>query len=963
MARSKGHGKGKKASQAKPIEVPSEHDWRTTDAQEIDRRRQRARDERMRIENLTPDHDVFANFRVRSASGRSYEVEVRSFEPAECTCDCVDFQSNGLGTCKHVEAVLLDIRRRHRPLLKRGALVASGRMDVVVDAQAGRLRLRTPAGAKVPAVIRRWFGDDALLGPDADPAEALAELRSAATRIPALRVSMEVGRWLDLGRRRRESHEARREYEARVQSGEWPPQETLVPLLPYQREGMLHLAFKERALLADEMGLGKTIQAIAACALLHRLGLARRVLVVSPASLKAEWEEQIRRFTPLSSLLVYGHHLARKGVYRRCVEGADPPFFILTNYEQAIPDLDVINDVLRPDVVVLDEAQRIKNWDTVTSRRIKQLRSRFAFVLTGTPIENRIDELRSLVDFLDPSVLGPLFRFNREFHVLDDRGRSVGVRNLDVLHERVKPLLLRRRKADVANELPARTDHNRFLKLTPKQRLAYASHEQEVMVLASLAERRPLSQREKDKLQRELAMMRMICDSNYILDPEDRECPKLDEVARILEDAVAEGSKVIVFSEWQRMLELVRDHCIARRIDFAWHTGSVPQQKRREDINRFKQDPACRVFLTTDAGATGLNLQVASIVVNCDLPWNPARLEQRIARAWRKFQTQSVTVFNLISEDTIESRMLETLATKRSIAESVLDRVGDVTSVILRKSSKEVAERLRKLTGQAPSTESPATPASEAKAEPGIESHAVPPQFLGDDPNRGAAPPPRRDLAREFAARLRQRLGPHLVACEQHVPVGGGPARIVVVADHVAHARAPWMDALREEVFAPADVPASSSHVEVIDRASFETIERLVAAGLLQRADTVRRDLLEVASETAVPPPLTAEEEARLRDASAMAGRLLRRAEVLGNADFAEDAVASLREALLPLAVARALRDRRAVPTTLGDLLVGDAAASWGDVRPVVESLVGPSPGLPPGEWHRAHGALAALLG
>lgn len=136
------------------------------------------------------------------------------------------------------------------------------------------------------------------------------------------------------------------------------------------------------------------------------------------------------------------------------------PFFTIVHYEQMLADSLEVNARLQPDVVVLDEAQRIKNWSAKTTQAIKRLRSRYAFVLTGTPIENRIDELHSLMDFLDSSVLGPLFRFNREFYELDDRGRPVGYRNLDKLHARIHPYMLRRRKADVETELPDRTDRN-----------------------------------------------------------------------------------------------------------------------------------------------------------------------------------------------------------------------------------------------------------------------------------------------------------------------------------------------------------------------------------------------------------------------------------------------------------------------------------------------------------------------
>ena len=157
--------------------------------------------------------------------------------------------------------------------------------------------------------------------------------------------------------------------------------------------------------------------------LARRKGIAR-VLVVCPASLKAEWEEQIARFTERPARSVFGPRPARLAAYR------EPTFFTIVNYEQVLGDAHDINEILRPDVVVLDEAQRIKNWQTKTARRVKSLRSPYAFVLTGTPVENRIDELYSIVQYLDPELVGPLFRFNREFYELDERGRPVDYKNL-----------------------------------------------------------------------------------------------------------------------------------------------------------------------------------------------------------------------------------------------------------------------------------------------------------------------------------------------------------------------------------------------------------------------------------------------------------------------------------------------------------------------------------------------------
>src|SRR5207244_3318763 len=245
------------------------------------------------------------------------------------------------------------------------------------------------------------------------------------------------------------------------------------------------------------------------------------------------------------------------------------------------------------------------------------------------PVENRIDELYSIVQYLDPELVGPLFRFNRSFYELDERGRPVDYRNLDELRRRVQPVLLRRRKSDVETELPGRSVKTYFIPMLEEQQVRYDEYHDSAARLASIAKKRPLTAKEFERLQMCLACMRMICDTPAILDPTCRVCPKLEELERILEDLLQDPErKIIIFSEWERMLALVRELADELGTEVAWHTGSVPQARRRQEINRFKQDPNCRLFLSTDSGSVGLNLQVASAVINLDLPWNLAKLEQ-----------------------------------------------------------------------------------------------------------------------------------------------------------------------------------------------------------------------------------------------------------------------------------------------------------------------------------------------
>ncbi|MBN1308443.1 MAG: DEAD/DEAH box helicase, partial [Chitinispirillaceae bacterium] len=626
--------------------LPSSRDWRTTDEDERNRRRIRAQEEKFTIRNLRPDRPVFSNFQIASGSGMGYTVEIRDLAGRNFSCTCTDFLKNGLGTCKHVESVLLHLETAHPRLYRTATKQGSNLIEIALNDKGDGLRLEKK-GALLPASIKNLFDRNGTT--TAEPEEVIARLRSLTRK--DLRISQEIDPWLSRRALAAERKRLRHEYEQKVHSGEYPPHETKFPLYPYQRQGMLHLAFTERALLADEMGLGKTIQAIAACTLLHRLGTAKRTLIVTPASLKTEWEEQIGRFSTLPLRIVYGSRRQRLAAY------ADPPFFTIVNYEQVRTDALDINRILRPDIVTLDEAQRIKNWNTGTAQAVKRLKSRYAFVLTGTPVENRIDELYSIVEFLDPTIFGPLFRFNRDYYVLDEKGRPAEYKNLDRMHEKLTTVMLRRRKADVETELPARSDHNRFVAMTPSQAGAYEEHSAAVARLVAMAKRRPLTPQEQDKLMRELAMMRMLCDAVYILDQSDTKSLKIDELEMILDQALANPEvKIVLFSEWVRMLELVKMLCERKKIGYAWHTGTVPQRRRRAEINLFKSDTSCRVFISSDSGGVGLNLQNASMVINCDLPWNPARLEQRIARVWRKHQKNGVTVINLVTENSIEHR-------------------------------------------------------------------------------------------------------------------------------------------------------------------------------------------------------------------------------------------------------------------------------------------------------------------
>ncbi len=482
-----------------------------------------------------------------------------------------------------------------------------------------------------------------------------------------------------------------------------------------------------------------------------------------------------------------------------------------------------------------------------------------------------------------------MFRFNREFYELNDKGRPERYRNLRELRRRVAPIVLRRRKADVESQLPERTDHFRFVELTRTQRELYDEHRTTVAKLSEISKRRPLTEREQIILQKELAAMRMLCDTPYILDQNDRTCPKLAELDSILDLSLADPDvKMIIFSEWVRMLDLVRDRLQKKQIGFASHTGRIPQDKRRRELHVFKRDPDCRILLCSEAGGVGLNLQNASVVVNCDLPWNPAKLEQRIARAWRKNQSRPVTVINLVARDTIEHGMLVTLQDKQELAAGLLDHANDLDKVRLRRGGQTFLKRLQQVLFQKP--------------------RKIPPSEVA---------PVTGDPVTGFVQACAERLGADLRHAEEHYPEDESePSRVLLVVQAAELAR-PKINAVYKEWHPRAD-SLGPFEVECIDPAAWETIQHLTAAGILRSTARTRRLVLPGQSRAdAGPDPVL---QAEFDKALEQSNRATQAARLLLNAGLSLEAGEHVRNALLAATRAAAIRSDALRPESWDDL-------------------------------------------
>ena len=636
-------------------------------------RRQFGREQHFGFENAGED-PVFSEFAVYNPdSRRRYRVVIRGANAGDNHCSCPDFQTNDLGTCKHIEFALGQLGSRPGGKEALAAGFTGAFSEIFLD-YAGQRRVRLRLGGAFPAALQREAESlfDATRGWQL-PGERYAGLPDFIDRVRTagheLRCEDDALSFIAEGN----DHERRRQTLA-VAYAQGAASASFngllkVGLYPYQREGALFAARAGRALLGDEMGLGKTVQAIAAIELFTRHFGAERVLVVCPTSLKHQWEREIARFSERRATVIGGLRTVRQARY------AQADFCKITNYETLSRDLDLI-EAWGPDVVVVDEAQRIKNWNTVAARALKRIDSPYAVVLTGTPLENRLEELISIVQFVDQHRLGPTWRLLHEHQQRDESGRVVGYRNLDRIGQTLAPIMLRRKKAEVLEQLPTRVDNTLFM---PMSALQANHHDENATIVGRIVQRWRatgfLSDKDQRRLQCALQNMRMACNSSFLIDKETDDGYKADELIDLLDVLFTDAqAKVVVFSQWLRTHELIIRRLERRSWQYVLFHGGVPGEKRGALVDRFHHDPDCRVFLSTDAGGVGLNLQhAAATVVNMDLPWNPAVLEQRVGRVHRLGQTRGVQVVNFVARGTIEESMLSVLAFKQSLAAGILD--------------------------------------------------------------------------------------------------------------------------------------------------------------------------------------------------------------------------------------------------------------------------------------------------
>lgn len=632
---------------------------------QIQLRRQAARKDGLVVSDM-PDKNVPGSFSVSNAkTKRNYRVVYHGIASSWNSCDCMDFRTNGLGTCKHIEAVDRWLKENGRTPETR--MPRNSAIDVCyMGGRRLRLRIGATDSESVAMAAMRYFDDDMFAVPGM-VSELPAFIEQVRRLDPRFYVSPDAFN-LILDER---DNLRRRQLVTEMTDSEFG-RVLHTKLYPYQIDGIRFAFGAGRALIADEMGLGKTVQAIGTAELLKARRMATSALILCPTSLKYQWKREIERFTDSDVTVIEGLHTRRRELY------LTPTFYKIVSYHTLANDIKVLGS-LRSDILIMDEVQRLKNWNTQISQAARRIDSDYAIVLSGTPLENKLDELYSVMQFVDQYALGPYHRFIDNTVITAPNGKVTGYKNLNEVGQKLKGCMIRRRKADVALQLPERSDQMLYVPMTKEQQ---AIHDEFKSIVAQLSMKwqryRFLSEKDRKRLLLSLGQMRMVCDSTFILDQRSRYDTKVAEAVQLVKDALENGhNKIVIFSQWERMTRIVGEELEREGITYEYLHGGVPSTKRGALTECFSKDPDIHVFLSTDAGSTGLNLQVASVIINLDLPWNPAVLEQRIARIYRIGQRRPIQVINLIAAGSIEERMLANLNFKSGLFTGVLDGGDD----------------------------------------------------------------------------------------------------------------------------------------------------------------------------------------------------------------------------------------------------------------------------------------------
>jgi SNF2 family DNA or RNA helicase len=450
-----------------------------------------------------------------------------------------------------------------------------------------------------------------------------------------------------------------------------------LPLFEFQKIGIAFVCATGSCLLCDEPGLGKTLQALT----VTRIKNSKKVLIVCPATLKLSWKEEIEKWFP--DFVV---NIIEGTKEKRTEKWNKESNYYLMNYEQLLKDIEEIKKI-KWDYIIADEATRISNNTTKQTELIKTIYSKNKIAMTGTPLNNAIEDIWSLVDFCQPKLLGKYYSFVDKYCTKDnfkikyvdkETGRTKerkiskisGYKNITELKEILNDVMLRRRKEEVLHELPDKLYENIYIDFSKEEKNIYKTVKERIIEeLKEYQLDRVLNDSINNIALTKILRLSQVADSLKILSNIDFSS-KTNALKELLKDILHDNSKAIIFTRFSEMANILikelKEYCPLLI------SGDVDNETRQENVSKLRNIDEHKIIIMTEAGSMGLNLQRANYVIHYDLPWSISKLKQREDRAHRIGQQKNVTIFKLIVKDTIDEHVLKVLNKKESLAEKVL---------------------------------------------------------------------------------------------------------------------------------------------------------------------------------------------------------------------------------------------------------------------------------------------------
>lgn len=594
-------------------------------------------------ENLYGEHILY------NEKGKAYRITFHDFKTKTGYCSCPDFQTNKLGTCKHLIWAFKKVAANQEAMS--GKSKEFPFVEVYLNPMNDyKISWYFPGRVPEPelsAWLYRYFDENLTLIPDKEADFHL--FLDKASEFKQLLIRPEVYGKVEKIQRKQLLSSRRKSVSLDYSVFQRQP-------YSFQKKGIEFLTFREKALLADEIGLGKTYQAIAAAWFKHiHLGF-KRCLIVCPASLISHWSDEILHITGQDAVW-----LSRPRPCSQNDPAESDAYFYIINYEKLTRenyDLPRCNF----QTLIIDEIQRLRNFHTKTTAAVQSLQIPHIIGLSGLPVASRLTDLYAILSILDPEVVAPLWEFSYKHYYFDSEQdqKITGYHHLDELAASLGDIVLRRTRREVLKDLPSVIRSTIQVYMDDDQA---SFQDEQLKWMESLLQKKFLTPYDWQSVFRGITKLRMLADSAFLNHKETAGMPKLTQLRELLINKLnikAEKRKVVIFSEWKGVILRVAKLLREESIRFVELHGDIPINRRPEILKEFAENPQCHVFLSSETGGTGLNLQMADLIINIDLPWTEQQLLQRIGRIERLGQeAHSLQIINLVSVPSIESQLAE----------------------------------------------------------------------------------------------------------------------------------------------------------------------------------------------------------------------------------------------------------------------------------------------------------------